>query len=321
MLSFKNKFDKFNFVRLIALLLLTMALPSAPDCHAADNAMPDLGPVGEIKKLHTDFKFTEGPASDGHGNVYFTDIPANRIYTADQHGKLSVFLEPSQHANGLMFGPNGQLFACLMDGSLAEINIKTRKVAQLAPKYMGNRFNAPNDLVIDKSGGIYFTDPRFRAPEPLPQGTEGVYYRAADGKVTRVANFDIAPNGVILSPDEKTLYVIPSLSKTMLAFSVEQPGHLQESKTFCVVKQPDGAKRESGGDGLTVDVMGNLYITTALGLQVFSPAGKLLGIIEFPEQPANVTFAGPENKTLYVTARKSLYTAKMKVAGHVFPGR
>src|SRR6185437_6021033 len=176
---------------------------------------------------------------------------------------------------------------------------------------------APNDLVIDRSGGVYFTDPHFRAPEVLPQGVTAVYYIAAGGKVSRLIDDLKAPNGVILSPDEMTLYVIPSMQEEMMAYPVEGPGKLGKGRVFCRTKQAEG-KQGTGGDGLTIDEKGNLYITTALGLQVFSPEGKALGIIEFPEVPANVTFGGKDRKTLYVTARTSLYTAPMEAQGHVF---
>jgi gluconolactonase len=179
------------------------------------------------------------------------------------------------------------------------------------------RFNAPNDLVIDKQGGIYFTDPAFGAPMPLPQGKTAVYYLAADGKVTRLIDDLPNPNGVILSPDEKTLYVIPSGQAEMMAYPVKSPGKIGKGRIFCTLKQPRGAKG-SGGDGLAVDVKGNLYITSQLGLQVFDASGKLLGIIALPEQPANVKFGGSDLKTLYVTARTSLYSVPMEATGHLF---
>jgi gluconolactonase len=138
-----------------------------------------------------------------------------------------------------------------------------------------------------------------------------------EGKVTRLIDDLPNPTGVILSPDERTLYVIPSGQAEMMAYPVEAPGKLGAGKVFCTLQQPEG-RRGTGGDGLTVDVKGNLYITSQLGLQVFDPSGKLLGIIPVPEVPANVTFGGPERKTLYVTARTSLYTVPMEVAGHAF---
>jgi len=296
-------------------LFLTLIV-SVNSVHA--DPIPGIGPVGDIQLVQGDFKFTEGPAWTSDGTLYFTDIPADRIYQVTD-GKVSVFVEPAGHCNGLMVTKNGTLYACSMDGRLITFDRETKEITPLSEMYEGNRYNAPNDLVIDREGGVYFTDPHFRAPDPLPQGKTAVYYRSADGKVTRLVDDLKAPNGVILSPDEKTLYVIPSMQAEMWSYPVEAPGKLGEGKVFCTLKQAEGQSGR-GGDGLTVDTKGNLYITSGLGLQVYSPAGKLLGIIEFPQQPANVTFGGPDGKTIYVTARTGLYSVEMEAQGHQFPG-
>jgi gluconolactonase len=253
------------------------------------------------------------------GNVYFSDIPATTIHKVDKEGKLSTFTDMSNRANGLMFNGKGELVAAEMAGQIVAYDVATGKKRVLADKYDGKPFNAPNDLVVDRHGGVYFTDPDFGAAKTPPQDAKAVYYVAPDGKVSRVTGDLPKPNGVILSPDEKTLYVVPTGSADMLAYPVESPGKLGKSKVFCTLKQPEKkGKGLPGGDGLTIDTKGNLYITSALGLQVFAPDGTLLGIIRVPEQPANVTFGGPDNRTLYVTARTSLYTIPMEAQGHVF---
>lgn len=287
-------------------------------CAGAGDPIPGIGPAGDVQRLHTGFAFTEGPATDAEGNLYFTDIPANRIHRLDRRGGLSVFIEPSGHCNGLMV-VGSRLLACEMDGRLKEYSLADKSETVLAAQYNEKRFNAPNDLVIDRSGGIYFTDPRFRAPDPWPQGQEAVYYRAADGTVTRLIDDRQAPNGVILSPDEQTLYVIPSMEKQMWAYPVESPGTIGEGRVFCELRQGPG-QSNSGGDGLTIDKNGNLYITSSLGVQVFQPDGEYLGTIEFPEQPANAVLGGEGGRTLYVTARKSLYAVPMEAEGYRFPG-
>ncbi|PHS07644.1 MAG: gluconolactonase [Blastopirellula sp.] len=299
-----------------------MAVIPACLCHASTSmaeGLSELGPISDIKKVEGEYQFTEGPTADSQGNLYFTDIPASRIYRLDTEGHVSTFVDSSGHANGLMLDKNGTLFACQMDGQLVTYNAAGKPIKELVKKHQGKRFNAPNDLVLDKAGGIYFTDPRFRAPKPWPQVKEAVYYLDAQGNVTRLVDDLQAPNGVILSPDEKTLYVIPSMQKQMMAYPVEQPGKLGKGKVLCELQQKD-KNGNSGGDGLTIDTLGNLYITSGLGIQVVSPAGEHLGTIAFPQQPANVTFGGKQRTTLYVTARTGVYSVEMKAQGHVFTG-
>ena len=283
----------------------------------AAEPIPGIGPAGDVELVKGNFQFLEGPTRTPDGSLYFTDIPAETINVLSTSGTIEVFLKPSGRANGLMYAGQGKLLSCQMEGQLVSIDLKSKEIQVLADKYQDKRFNACNDLVIDKQGGIYFTDPRFSAPNPWPQGTEAFYYRAPDGKVTRLGDDMAAPNGIILSPDERTLYVIPSMQRQMFAYPVQEPGKLGERKLFCELKQPANSDN-SGGDGLTVDASGNVYITSALGVQVYSPAGKLLGIIACPEQPANVTFGGTDSKTLYMTARKGLYRCQMEITGHQF---
>jgi gluconolactonase len=296
-----------------ALLLL------APGGEGGDGpkSIPGVGPSGKVVKLHTGFKFTEGPAADRTGNVYFSDIPDEKIYKVDTSGMLSVFREKSNHANGLMVNAKGEVVACEMDGRIVAISADGKELRVLAADYEGKRFNAPNDLVLDGAGGVYFTDPSFRAPKPLPQGKLGVYYVSAKGKVTRLLDDLPNPNGIRMSPDGKTLYVFPSGQEEMMAYPVEAPGKIGKGRVFCTLKQPEG-KKGGGADGAAVDTKGNLYIASALGLQVFDASGKRLGIIAIPEQPSNVTFGGADMRTLYVTARTSLYTLPMEATGHRF---
>jgi gluconolactonase len=306
-------------VRWLLALTFSLGLAASLALSADDNGkvIPGVGPSGKIVKLHSGFKFTEGPAADRDGNVYFSDIPNERILKVDAGGKLSVFRDKSNRANGLMLNAKGEIIACEMAGQIVAYSADGASRRVLADKYNGKRFNAPNDLVVDKHDGVYFTDPAFGAPMPLPQGKTAVYYLAPNGEVTRLIDNLPNPNGVILSPDEKTLYVIPSGQADMMAYAVEAPGKLGKGRVFCTLKQrKEGGK--SGGDGLTVDTKGRLYITSELGLQVFDSEGKLLGILALPEQPANVTFGGKDLQTLYVTARTSLYTVPMEATGHLF---
>ena len=271
-------------------------------------------PVGEVQTVGRGFAFTEGPAWDQRGTLYFTDIPNATIHALKTDGKISAFTEDSKHSNGLLVAADGRLLGCQMDGRVVAYDVGSDEVTVLADSYQGNRFNAPNDLVIDSEGGIYFTDPLFRAPKPLPQEVQAVYYIAASGVVSRVTGDLAAPNGIALSPDGKRLYVAPSHQAEMLVYDVQGPGKISNGRTLCRLTQPDG-KDNTGGDGMAVDVKGNLYITTNLGVEIFSPSGMSIGLVAFPEQPANVTFGGPKGTTMYVTARTGLYRVEMPIAG------
>lgn len=301
-----------------AIVALLLGLNAPLYLTFAAEPIPGIGPVGQVVQLHTDFAFTEGPAADRDGNVYFSDIPNTKILKVDANGKLSVFTDQSRRANGLMFNAAGELVACEGDGQVVAWKVgaeKSRRV--LVATHNGKQFNAPNDLVLDAVGGVYFTDPHFGKTKPLPQGKMAVYYVDANGKPTRLVDDLLKPNGILLSLDEKMLYVFPSSQPIMRAYPVLSPGKLGEGRDFCKLRV-EGAGLQ-GADGATIDTRGNLYITSRLGVQVFAPNGKALGIIEFPEPPANVTFGGPEMKSLYVTARTSLYTVPMKAIGHRYP--
>jgi gluconolactonase len=291
-----------------------LLLIAAASCASAADPAPieGIGPTGEIVRLHTGFKFTEGPAADGQGNVYFMDIPNNRIHRVDLDGKLTTVLEDSQACNGLMFDGRGRLLACQGRAKrVIAIDVASGGIAVVADQYAGQALKVvPNDLVIDRSGGVYFTDPDARS----------VFYASGTGAVERLIDDLPRPNGVLLSPDEKTLYVLPSGSADVQAYPVEAPGKIGAGKTFCkLLPNPDQPSRP-GGDGLTVDTQGNLYLTrpSLKLIQVVSPKGATLGTIRLPEEPANCTFGGKDLKTLYVTAQTSLYAVPLETTGHRF---
>lgn len=299
----------------MALASLIVSLGLAATAGAQDDSRQSaIEPTGEVEKVQGGFGFTEGPAWDPSGVLYFSDIPNTTIHALDADGEVSTFTDQSNHTNGMLVASDGRLLACQMDGQVVAYDTESAEAEVLADEYEGERFNAPNDLVNDSSGGIYFTDPLFRAPTPLPQGVQAVYYIDGSGKVSRVTDDLPAPNGVGLSPDGKQLYVIPSHQDEMLVYDVSEPGKIDNQRVLCRVKQPAG-KSETGGDGMAVDVEGNLYITTHLGVQIFSPEGEPRGLVQFPEQPANVTFGGEDRKTMYVTARSGLYRVAMPIAG------
>ncbi len=303
---------RFRAVRRYSIVFSCLA--SIVGAVSGDAADP-IQPTGVVEIISGEFEFTEGPAWDESSKaLYFSDIPKSAVHRLGSNNKIEVLTTDSMHTNGMIVTADGRLLACQMDGRVVVYDPKNGAATVIANSYDGKRFNAPNDLVIDAGGGIYFTDPLFRAPEPLPQGEQAVYYIAPNGEVSRVTGDIAAPNGIGLSPDGKSLYVIPSRQAEMLVYTVDAPGRLGEGRTFCRLAQPVGIDA-TGGDGMALDVEGNLYITTHLGVQIFGADGSARGLIAFPEQPANVTFGGAERKTMYVTARTGLYQVEMPIAG------
>ncbi len=292
---------------LFIVVITTTSIAAEPDA----KPIPGVGPAGEVVRLHTDFKFVEGPAVDAYENVYFSDIPNDRILKVDADGKLSTFLEDSHAINGLMFDRRGRLIACQgKKQRIVVIDAATKEIAPLAEMYEGKPLGTPNDLVIDRQGGVYFTTP----------DTSAVYYADEKGAVVRLLNELPRPNGVILSPDEATLYVLPSGSGDVMSYPVKSPGQIGEGRVFCQLVPNSKNPSRPGGDGLTVDAEGNLYLTrpSMKLIQVVDPNGKTLGLLHFPEEPSNCTFGGADRKTLYVTAQTSLYSQRMETAGHRF---
>ncbi|MDF7825086.1 SMP-30/gluconolactonase/LRE family protein [Pontiellaceae bacterium B12227] len=254
--------------------------------------------AGELQILGDGFTFTEGPAADAAGNIFFTDIRANRIHKLPTTGKIEVFRENSGGANGLHFQPNGNLLVCEGVNKRVVSIAPDGEVTVLAKEYDGKPFNKPNDLWPDAKGGIYFTDPMY-GRNPLTQDGEHVYYITPDrSDIIRVIDDLKRPNGLIGTPDGKTLYVADHGASKVWKYAVNADGTLA-NKTFFV---------EHASDGMTLDAKGNLYITEGSVL-VFSPAGKQIREIKTPARPTNVTICGD---TLYITARAFFCSAKLK---------
>ena len=264
-----------------------------------------VAPGAQVKKLAGGFSFTEGPASDVAGNIFFTDIPNNRIHKWSLGGKLTIFRKNSGGANGLYFDKIGNMLACEGGGRrLVSINPQG-KVEVLAEEYQGKQFNSLNDLWIDPKGGIYFTDPRYGRRDDMQQDGEHVYYLSPDGKeIKRVINDLVRPNGVIGTPDGKILYVTDHGGGKTFRYTINKDGTLSNKKLFA----PEGS------DGMTIDNQGNVYLTRG-GVTVYNKNGDKAEVIKVPEGPANVCFGGKDKKTLFITARTSLYSVRMRVSG------
>ncbi|MBN2594832.1 MAG: SMP-30/gluconolactonase/LRE family protein, partial [Sedimentisphaerales bacterium] len=259
----------------------------------------------KVEKLAGGFAFTEGPAADSQGDVYLSDIPNNRIHKWSLDGKLSTFRENSGGANGLYFDKDGNLLACEGGGRrLVSIN-EENEVTVLADEYEGKKFNSLNDLWIDPKGGIYFTDPRYGNRDGMEQDGEHVYYLAPDRKkLIRVIDDMVRPNGLIGTPNGETLYVADHGGNKTFAYKIEQDGTLSGKKLFAT----------EGSDGMTIDNEGNIYLTRRV-VTVYNKDGEKIEEIKVPEGPANVTFGGSDGHTLFITARTSLYSVKMRVKG------
>jgi len=283
-------------------LLIAVAVAWPSGAEAADLVAPGANPV----KLAGGFKFTEGPAVAANGDVYFTDIPNNRIHKwAVSEKKLLIFAEESNGANGLYFADDGSLYAC--QGNAKRVVAYTpdgSDTSSLAKRYDGKKFNKPNDLWIDAKGGVYFSDPNYGNKELSQDGMHVYYIHPGGGDVVRVADGFKTPNGLIGTPDGSMLYIADIGDGKIYRYAIQEDGTLKDRKLFC----------ESGSDGMTLDQHGNVYLTAG-SVKVFSPMGEQIADLKFPERPANVVFGGKELKTLYVTARTGFYSLDMAVTG------
>jgi|GEM_PF-166779 len=265
----------------------------------------------KLVKLAGGFKFTEGPAPDAEGNVYFTDQPNDRILKWSTDGKLSTFMEPCGRSNGLAFDKNGTLWACADEkNELWKIDVKTKEKTVVVKDYEGKLLNGPNDIWVRDDGSAFFTDPFYKRPYwkrgPMEQDKQAVYFLSAEGKLSRADAGDIKqPNGIIGTPDGKTLYVADIGAGKTYQYDIDKDGALKNRKLFC----------ELGSDGMTIDEKGNVYLT-GRGVSVFDKSGKKIAQIDVPEPwTANVCFGGKDMKMLFITASTGLYGMPMKVKG------
>ncbi|MEN6577773.1 MAG: SMP-30/gluconolactonase/LRE family protein [Phycisphaerales bacterium] len=292
-------------------LAIAFVVVAAALCNAQENTSV-VAAGAQVTKLAGDFAFTEGPAADAQGDVYFTDIPNNRILKwSAETGALSTFLENSGGANGLYFDKAGNLLAC-QGGDRRVVSISPKgEVTVLADQYEGKKLNSPNDLWIDPNGGIYFTDPRYGNREGMEQDGEHVYYLTPNRKkVIRVVSDMVRPNGVIGTPNGRRLYVADHGENKTYSYRINSDGTLSDKQLFA----------EQGSDGVTLDARGNLYLTSD-AVTVYNRRGERIAEIKVPEGPANVTFGGKDNQTLFITARTSLYSIPMEVRGARTPIR
>lgn len=263
----------------------------------------------KVTKAGGGYLFTEGPAVAPDGRVFFTDQPNDKIEVWSEDGKISTFMESCDRSNGTYFNQKGELVACADLHNKIMVFGMDKQQKTLVDNYEGKHLNGPNDLWIAPNGGIYLSDPYYfrdywEAGHKEVQDARGVYYLSPEGKLTRVIGDYKQPNGLIGTPDGKTLYVSDINDRKIWKYEIQADGTLS-NKTFFA---PEGS------DGMTIDNKGNVYLTNKT-VSVFDKTGKKIAAIEVPEMPSNVCFGGKKRNILFITARTSVYTLKMKVKG------
>jgi len=280
------------------------------------NGLSQILEPGEAERLATGFVFTEGPLWHLDGFYYFVDVRASRFYRFRPGGRPELLRENTGEGNGTTFDPQGRLVICEggnrrltrwpADGQFASSEV-------LIDRFEGRRLNRPNDVVCRSDGSIYFTDPGLRVPlAEREQETAAVYRVKPDGSVSKIADFEY-PNGLAFSPDERVLYAANTrFAMYIHAIELDSDGNMVRRRIFADMSADE---KEGVPDGMKVDVEGRAYCTGPGGTWVFAPSGEKLGVIRTPEVPANLCFGGPDMKTIFFTARTSIYSMRAKVPG------
>ncbi|MBI5775406.1 MAG: SMP-30/gluconolactonase/LRE family protein [Verrucomicrobia bacterium] len=279
-----------------------------------------VAPGAKVQKLAGDMNFLEGPQwfpGEG-GYLVFSDIPANELKRWTAAGGVTTFRTPSQNINGNTRDGAGRLVSAEHGGRRVSVTEKDGAVKTVANRFDGKKFNSPNDVVVKSDGTVWFTDPDYGLPaNPQTKQKEGkeqagnFVFRCdpKGGKITAVARDFDKPNGLAFSPDEKRLYIADSgAPKHIRVFDVQPDGTLAGGKVFCKIDK--GAP-----DGIRCDAAGRVWSSAGDGVHVFAPDGSLIGKILVPESPANLCFGGKDLRTLFITARKSLYSIPVLAKG------
>ena len=291
------------------IIAISLIMPSALLMQAQENRKSIIAINATVEQVGSGFSFTEGPTADKDGRVYFTDQPNDRIYVWDENEGISLWLEGTGRSNGMYFDSEYRLFICADEKNELAYFDENKNLITLCDSYNHKHLNGPNDVWVSPNGGIYFTDPYYHRKwwgenHKEIQDVRGTYYLSANGKLSLEINDLNTPNGLVGTPDGKTLYVADIKDGKTWKYDINIDGKLT-NKTFFAPK---------GSDGMTIDNEGNIYLTSGK-VWVYNPKGELIEEIEFPESPSNVCFGGKDRNILFVTARKGVYTLKMNVKG------
>lgn len=293
-------------------ILLATSWPSLSQSTMAPQVTtsPVVAPNATLQRVSDQFKFTEGPAVDKTGAVYFTDQPNDKIWKYGTDGKLSLYMDKTGRSNGMYFDRKGNLITCADEkNELWSISPKG-KITVLLADFQGHRFNGPNDLWIDPKGGIYFTDPYYQRDywdrkKPDIEGQK-VYYLPKGKKEAISVDADLKqPNGIVGTADGNHLYVADIRDNKTYKYQIQSDGTLTNRQLHV----------SQGSDGMTLDSKGNLYLT-GKGVTVYNPAGEKIEFIPVPSQwVGNICFGGKDRRTLFITASEAVYTLPMQVKG------
>jgi gluconolactonase len=303
---------------IIALTLVTASLAKASDFDIKDESefRKLFPPDAKVERLATDLKFTEGPTWVATGGyLVFSDIPANQLKKWTRDGGLATLREPSNNANGNTTDLEGRLVTAEHGGRRISRAEAGGTVVTVVDGFNGKKLNSPNDVVVKSDGTVWFTDPDYGIkPEQKEQPGNYVYrFDPKSGKITSVATDFEKPNGLCFSPDEKKLYVADSgRSRHIRVFDVQPDGTLGGGRVFAAIDK-------GGPDGIRCDADGRIWTSSGHGAQIFGPNGNLIVTLNLPESAANLCFGGVDGKTLFLTARKSLYSVPTLVTGAVRP--
>jgi gluconolactonase len=312
-----------RLIRPLLPLLAGSAALSAADLQPEDAAEFDrvVARDARVVRLATDFGFTEGPTwirDAAGGYLVFSDIPRDELKRWSPAGGIAEFRKPSRNTNGNTTDAAGRLLSCEHSGRRVAVLEADGTLRTLVDQFEGRKFNSPNDVVVKRDGTVWFTDPEYglrtdpQTKQRVGKEQPGNFVYRHDpktGRTTAVVRDFVQPNGLAFSPDEARLYVADSGSpRHIRVFDVATDGTVSGGRVFCTIDK-------GGPDGIRVDRDGRVWSSTGDGVQIFAPDGRRIGRILLPESAANLCFGGPDGKTLFITARKSLYSIPVKVAG------